>query len=266
MRPYIGITDFMSQAEVRVMQRVFARHKPKDFLHQLHVGVMMSYKTLYDMPTQWSDAFPPKIKIWDIFCRKCVDDVLYCLHYADNLTRKDLWRSLRDAISWGGPHIHALQLDLVWPDRYQIYAAIVDLCSQDNLQIILQINKQAFDEVGNNPKQLVEKLTKYVYDDTVHRVLLDKSMGRGVGMDAQALLPFVEAIKTDLPQIGVGIAGGLGPQTYKLAEPILKLHNDISVDAQGKLRSSGNALDPIDWNMAGAYITQMINMIKKYHH
>jgi hypothetical protein len=235
MRPYIGITDFTDNMELQTMQKVFDNYKSKNFLHQLHVGVMMSHKTLYDMPTQWSEVFPEKTKIREIFCEKFAADVLYCLHYADSRKRENLWQSLRDAISWGGVYMHALQLDLVWPDRHQIYAAITDSCSQNQLQIILQIGKQSFAEIDNNPMQLIKKLTKYAYDDTVHRVLLDKSMGRGVGMDAQALLPFVKAIKADLPQIGIGIAGGLGPETYALAEPILKLYDDISVDAQGHL-------------------------------
>ena len=265
MRPYIGITDFMCYRDVESMQKVFESHKPKDFLYQLHVGVMMSYKTLNHIPTKWSNAFPRATHISDIFSRAFRDDVFYCLHYADSEKRDDLWKSLRSAINYGGQHMHALQLDLVWPDRFAIYAAITETWSQDNLQIILQIGKQAFEEIGNNPNKLVKRLYKYAYDNTLHRVLLDKSMGRGIGMDAKFLLPFIDAIKKDLPDIGIGVAGGLGPDTFNLAEPIISLYNNISVDAQGQLRPNGSALKPVDWNMAGRYLESMIKMIEKYH-
>jgi len=263
MDPYIGITDFMDVREVAAMAKVFNFHKSINFQHKLHVGVMMSYKTLFGLPTKWKDAFPRTEEIRGIFDDDYANDVMYCLHYADSQKREELWKSLVFAIMYGGQHMHALQLDLVWPDRHQIFAAITEARRQP--EIILQIGKQAFEEIDNNPKKLVDKLTKYVYDDTVHRVLLDKSMGRGVGMDAVPLIPFVEAIQSDLPDIGIGVVGVLGPQTYALAEPILKRCNNISVDTQGKLRPSGSALDPIDWNMAGKYLVKMINTIDKYN-
>ncbi|XLQ19728.1 MAG: hypothetical protein ACKUBY_03995 [Candidatus Moraniibacteriota bacterium] len=262
MQPYVGITDFMDVKEVVAMAKVFNSHEPGNFQYKLHVGVMMSYKTLHGWPTKWTDAFPRNEVIASIFDGDYADDVMYCLHYADSKKRPELWKSLRLAIIYGGKYMHALQLDLVWPDRHQIFAAITD--SGIHPEIILQIGKQAFEEIDNNPRALVDRLGKYAYDEVLHRVLLDKSMGRGIGMDAPSLIPFIEAIQNDLPDIGISIAGGLGPETYQLSEPVMQSHNNISVDAQGKLRESGNALDPVNWDMAGQYLIKMINMIDKY--
>ena len=85
-------------------------------------------------------------------------------------------------------------------------------------------------------------------------MLLDKSMGRGLGMDAVGLIPFAQAIRGRFPDLGLVAGGGLGPDSIGLVKPLVKEFPDLSIDAQGKLRPSGNALDPIDWDMAGAYL------------
>ena len=47
-----------------------------------------------------------------------------------------------------------------------------------------------------------------------------------------------------------------------LVEPLVKMFPDLSIDAQGKLRSSGNALDPIDWGMAETYLVKALELMK----
>lgn len=75
-------------------------------------------------------------------------------------------------------------------------------------------------------------------------------------MDAESLIPFVMMIRKKFPTLGIGAAGGLGPETLQLVKPLVKVLPEISIDAQGRLRPSGNALDPIDWNMAKRYIIE----------
>ena len=70
------------------------------------------------------------------------------------------------------------------------------------------------------------------------------------------------AIKENIPEFGIVVAGGLGPRTLHLIEPIIEEFPDISIDAQGQLRPSHNALDPIDWDMAGEYLTKSLQMLK----
>jgi hypothetical protein len=82
IQPYVGITDFTNFEQVTKMLEVFRRHKSSGSQRVLHVGVMMSFKTLNDIETKWSQAFPLKDTIADIF-RSNDDDVYYCLHYAD---------------------------------------------------------------------------------------------------------------------------------------------------------------------------------------
>lgn len=179
------------------------------------------------------------------------------LHYAD-YEGIDVLTNLCLATHYGGPNMEALQLDMIWPAREVLWQYRQHF---PHIKIILQINAQALDRVGNDPANLVKELCKY--EHAIDFVLLDKSMGKGVGMDAEVLLPFVRMIKLELPLLGIAVAGGLGPTTYKLADPILKEFPCVSLDAQSKLRPSGSALDPLDWIMAEIYFKQSLEMMRQ---
>ncbi|MFA5000724.1 MAG: hypothetical protein WC531_00645 [Candidatus Paceibacterota bacterium] len=251
--PYIGITDFLTYEQVKRMLRAFKAHRSKKSRRRLHVGVMMSRKTLRGLETKGSQAFPPKETIDSIFSS---DEVMNCLHYADYGYDPDLGKNLSEAIGYGGIGINALQLDMVWPDPGQIAHGVHT--SRKQLEIILQIGERALDEAGNDPIATVERLQDY--EGVIHHVLLDKSMGRGLGMDAVGLIPFAWAIKESFPTLGLGAADGLGPNTVQLVKPLLQAFPDLSM--QGKLRPSGNALDPIDWGMAETYLVEALDLTR----
>lgn len=252
--PYIGITDFVNFDQVQLMLKVFNKNLRSEQRRRLHVGVMMSYKTLNGLETKWSVAFPPKEKIADIFSSK---ETMNCLHYAD-YDEIDVAENITRAIGFGGSGINALQLDMVWPNPKHVSDAIKN--SRKELEIILQVGKNAIEQANNDPKEIVERIKDY--DGVISHVLLDKSMGRGLGMDALGLIPFVNAIKKEFPDLGIVVAGGLGPDTLNLVEPLIKEFPDVSIDAQGKLRPSGNALDPINWDMAGMYLSKALQLLK----
>lgn len=249
--PYIGITDFTSAEQVKSMLAVFSANKKDTTNRQLMVGVMMSYKTLHGLPTKWTNAFPQKETIANIFYS---DDAYNCLHYADYENDPFLRDSLARAISYGGIGIHAVQLDMVWPDPGHVASGVH--ASRKQLEVILQLNTNALTEVGDDPEALVERLVDY--EGVIHRVLLDKSMGRGRGMDADGLKPFLEALSVRVPWLSLGVAGGLGPKTIHLLKDLPAKYPGLSIDAQGQLRPSGSALDPIDWNMATEYIFKAV--------
>ncbi|MDD4995197.1 MAG: hypothetical protein PHW53_01890 [Patescibacteria group bacterium] len=253
MNPYIGITDFTKFEQVQSMSRIFAAHLPIGSTRKLHVGVMMSYKTLHGIPSKWQNTFPPKETVADIFSS---DEAYNCLHYVDYGNNSGLWKSLADAISCGGAGLHALQLDMTWPDPNQIIDGVH--ASRKHIEVVLQIGKNALKEVNNNPQAVIKKLGDY--KGAIHRVLLDKSMGKGLGMNAVDLIPFARAIRERFPMFGIGAAGGLGPETIHLVEPLIKVFPDLSIDAQARLRPSGNALDPIDWHMAEAYLIKALQL------
>lgn len=249
---YIGITDFTEFRQVEHMLRVLNDHRLPSQQRRLHVGVMMSYKTLCGLETKWSKAFPQKELIADIFA--CTN-TFNCLHYAD-YDAIDVGKNLSKAIGYGGKEIHATQLDMVWPDPKEISFALSGVSK--SLEVILQVNSKSLELADNNPVIVAQRISEY---RSITHVLLDKSMGRGLGMDAKGLLPFARAIKCLLPSMNIVVAGGLGPQTLHLVEPLLLEFPDISIDAQGKLRPSGSALDPIDWAMAEEYLIKALKLL-----
>jgi len=259
MKPYVGITDFTSEGQVEAMLSLFQKVKPRGMNRVLHAGVMMSRKTLLGIETKWSEIFPPKETIASIFGIDS-EDLLNCLHYADYTQSVDLARELSEAIYYGGIGIQAVQLDMVWPDPGMVADAVHR--SRKRLEVILQIGERALDEAHNNPPLVAEMLADY--EDVIHRVLLDKNMGRGKGLDAEFLLPFLRAIREKLPKLGLVVAGGLGPETLHLVEPLVKELPDLSIDAQGKLRPSGDATDPVDWRMAGDYLVKAVELFSQY--
>ncbi len=253
--PYIGITDFTTYDQVKRMLEVFKKHSQRGSNRKLHVGVMMSYKTLHGIETQFSKVFPPRVTIASIFAS---NETFNCLHYADYKGNPNLWQSLYHAIQYGGMGIDALQLDMTWPDPGEVANAVH--ASRKNLEVILQIGNKAFAEVGDEPGAVVERLRDY--EGVISRVLLDRSAGRGIGMDAVGLIPFARAIRNAFPLIGIGGAGGLGPESVDLVLPFAREFPDLSIDAQGRLRPSGNILDPVDWDFVENYVLRALEMFR----
>ena len=260
--PYIGITDFTSPEQARNMLAVFSSAwvdavwgNPKLITRRLMVGVMMSYKTLNHLPTKWSAAFPPEEEVEKIFIRKGA--LFNTLHYAD-YDGICILENLLVATNLGGPNMHAIQLDMVWPDS--------DLIKEyrenhPKIRVVIQVNKVALEQINNDPQFLIQRLKDY--GDSIDYALLDKSMGRGLGMDEKALRPFVQELAENMPELGIAVAGGLGPNTIHLVQGLVRDYPQISIDAQGQLRRSGNALDPIEWDMATEYIQKAVGLFQK---
>lgn len=243
-KPYIGITDFTKHEETIAMQNFFREYSGTTGNHALHIGVMMSRKTLNNIPSKWSNIFPSKRKIADIFVKDKY--TLNVLHYAD-YDGVDVARNLAKATLWGGENMDALQLDMIWPDPAVIKSYRLDYPDKE---IILQINSKSLAIVDHNVDELLKRLE--LYGDSVNYCLLDMSMGRGIGLDTNQLLPYLK--KLDYPGRDLAVAGGLCAETLHLIEPLIEQFPDLSIDAQSKLRPSGSAIDPIDWQMARAYL------------
>ncbi|MFO0743722.1 MAG: hypothetical protein U0469_01575 [Candidatus Paceibacterota bacterium] len=244
----------MSSKEVLKMAEIFLKNKQSGSKRKLHVGVMMNYKTLNGIPSKWENAFPKKEEVSSIFLGH--PSIFNVLHYAD-YEGVDVLENLFKATDYAGNHLNGLQLDMIWPevDVLKEYRKKYPL-----IKIILQGNTEAFKLVGNDIDVFVQRVKEYKY--SVDYILLDKSMGRGLNMDAQDLIPIAKSIHENISYIGIVVAGGLGPNTLNLVEPLAKEFPKISIDAQGKLRPSGNALDPIDWNMAGDYLAKALKLLK----
>ena len=256
--PYIGITDFMTRNQALEMLAFYQTLITSKIPHKLMVGVMMSYKTLHKLETKWTNAFPKSADVMRIFADHPL--AFNTLHYAD-YTNTDVFNSLSQAIFYGGVNINALQLDMVWPEPADV-ADAVHAASGKCISVILQVGKNAMADANDNPREVVRKLEDYT--DVIDGVLFDKSMGQGKPMDTAVLMEYVIAVYEHLPKLRVAVAGGLGASTMEVAEPLISHFPDISIDAQGRLRPSGSALDPIDWELAKKYLEEAVKLFTKH--
>src|SRR3989344_2761426 len=189
-KPYISITDFAYRHQATAMLDVFRRAGGQALGRKLGVGVMMSHKTLHGLPSKWTGVFPKKETVGDIFLRD--DDALNTLHYADYDHSHGFAGDLNYAHGFVRTTVDACQLDMVWPDPAELglYRS-----AHWDVPIILQVSAKALDAVDNDRRKLVARLGEYAERDCIDYVLLDKSMGRGLGLDAAALLPLARAIR-----------------------------------------------------------------------
>ncbi|MFA5124734.1 MAG: hypothetical protein WC473_02820 [Patescibacteria group bacterium] len=258
--PYISITDFtdcrQTKAMLTAMSQVYAE---KPLSHRLGIGVMMSHKTLRDLPTRYGKVFPTKDKITDIFMSHPL--ALNTLHFADYESHS--WHKtamdFEETVFWGEPHMQALQLDMIWPDHEVVrdFKRIYP-----HISVILQINTRAFEEVEEQPEKLLKKLK--LYGSALDYVLLDKSMGQGKPLSLPFLQPFLDKLSEQRPDLGLVVAGGLGPETIETIIPLIKKYPQLSIDAQGRLRPSGSIMDPIDWQMAQKYLERAIRLFQLF--
>ena len=257
MRPYIGICDFTHPKQSEEMASLIPPH----FSHDLMVGLMMSHKTLTGLPTKWADVFPKKEAIKDIFINH--PRVLNTIHYADYEVgdKRDtaLAQTLEAVVHYGGKHLHAIQLDMIWPDPTELLA----FRRQHHLPIVLQVGADAMQLEGDDPLRVCERIK--TYEDSIDCVLFDKSMGKGKGMDAALLTTYVRALSTACPSMRPAVGGGLGPQTMYLVPSLVGFFPDISIDAQGQLRPDGRLETPIDWVRASSYLKQAIALFAMAH-
>lgn len=253
--PYIGITDFMSAQQSQEMADFFekiVREKTQSVRHKLMVGVVSYYETLNDFPSEWTDAVPKKEDIAGIFVdRACLFNTI---HYVD-FENRNLLANLTRVTELGGRNLHAIELDMVWPEP----DALIKYRSRfPQIKIILQVNSPALDTLSNFETSLIRQMASY--GNTLDAVFLDKSMGKGLGMDWKFLRPLIQTVSSKMPNLSVAVAGGLGPETMNLVEPLISEFPELSIDAESRLRQSQDVHDPIDWQMAKEYLRQSLNL------
>lgn len=222
--------------------------------HKLHARVMTSYKVLNGIKTSWSSSWPKQEEIIDSFVFD--PSVMNVLHYADYDDKdRDLAGTLMRVAELGGPYLHALQLDMPWPD----VAALKKFEKRrPPVYVILQVGEVAIKRAGGDVNEVVDRLQ--AYSSAIDSVLLDLSMGRGKQMNAALLRPFIRAFRARLPHLGITVAGGLGPDTLHLVAPLIQEFPSISIDAQGQLRVSGSSKDPIDRDRSERYLQGAIEL------
>lgn len=215
MRPksYIGITGFKTREQV---EAVLAAHPAgSDFL--VMVGVLANDRSIRGESVKNTKRYPAKDELGKAFIKhpkalnlihfntgkpsKLLDDMFYALHLA-------------------GPDCHGLQLNIALPSE-RVLRDFQRYCQSDWCKtIVLQCGKKALNEIGWSSLRLVERLKRY--EGLIDYVLIDPSSGGGQEFDPYFACACFGAIGRALPDIGLGIAGGLNAESLdRLLDPII---------------------------------------------
>ena len=226
--PYIGITDVPDAAFALECANLFIGTNRR-FMN----GLMMNHQTLKGKPNKYDAVWPKRSELADIFIRH--PKVYNTLHFADFFNQTKL-KHLEQITAYCGPYLHAIQLDMCWPDPDMIQEYKL---KYPNIDIIVQIGPKAFSEL--TIREFDKALERY---SNVEYFLLDKSGGKGVGLSASELEPYIYAARWN-NKMPIALAGGLGPDTLDLLEDLPQKYAWLSIDAQGQLRPSGDSTKPI---------------------
>lgn len=251
-RPYIGITGVETPTQAQHLLNIFDQRAPARVDVSLHLGLMMSYKTLHGLPTQWANVFPKKESLRGVFAAGSRFDVLTCLHYAD-YDGIDVEDSLVETFSYVCPEANSLQLDMIWPDPDAIAAALLRGWEGDSPTVILQVGRAALEAVHRRPNELVNRLSDY--EGVVDCVLLDESGGEGRPIQIGSVLPLAQAIARNCSRFKIAFAGGLGPDTIKpVAKELLTMFPMASFDAQKNLCTNSDVRSGLDLTRCARYL------------
>jgi len=245
IRPYIGITGFTSLNDALSVLGTI----PVNVNRAVMIGVLASLKTMHGVQNKWPNRYPTMDKIAGIFPNHPL--ALNLIHY--NTKDKDtLGDQLVAMTKFGGANMHGFQLNIAWPDLAVLgeYRK-----AYPTKQIVLQVGEHAFEIADHQPEQLATRVAEY--DGVVEYVLLDPSGGYGKPFDQERARDYLLALKARNLKIGLGVAGGLSSTTLDLVRPLAKEFPDLSIDAEGRLRTRE---DQLDLGVASEYLHKALVM------
>lgn len=259
--PYVGVNAPMSENQIRAVGDLYSEFggMEKEPLLEPFLGLMVSYKLLHgqEMNPQWARHYPALSRIPQ-FMDAARDAGMKCIiHYntknpnlcEELVALERLWQRVPDG--W--------QLNVVWPDPRELEKYLAQT-EHARVQFIAQVGGKAFDMVGQNAQFTGRRLSDYDY--LASYVLFDLSGGVGKELDPEASVPVLDAIY-EHARLGVAVAGGLGPMTMHLLQPLLDRYPHLSWDAQGQLRSED---DDLDLGRVRGYLDESYAMAKEAKH
>lgn len=223
---YIGVTGFMASEEVHAALTLMPTSIPR----RLVVGVLMSDKTLAGKTNKWPGRYPKREAVADIFpdSRRVFNLVHYSTDHPETLDEQ-----LEEIVAnYGGPNLHGFQLNVPWPSFRQV----CEFGSRHpELVLVLQIGSKAIQYAGSiqGCGDLIGR-----YGRMIDAILLDTSGGKGRPFDPVWAAFYLAHISQQHPNLGLGVAGGLDPDTvHSLVSSLAHLVPDLSIDAEGQLRT-----------------------------
>jgi len=251
MRSYIGVSGLTRREDADALLASIDL-TPSDG-PDLMVGVLVSAKTVTGALSHRPKRYPTIDEVSAIFPRhvRALNLVHYATEEPDTLGDQLVAHTRR----LDSTVLHGFQINVTWPDPKELekhYAA----CGRWHM--VLQIGPAALREVDDDPREIARRLG--CYGGLIDRVLFDGSGGEGVPLDPDRLRPMLTETLLRMPDLGIGIAGGLGPWSLHLAAPLVREFPDLSLDAESALRE--HVTDEYFPAAAHEYLMQSLHLVR----
>lgn len=249
MKQYVGITGFVSRAEVDHALSVL----PEGLT--LMCGVLVSEKTLRGERNRWWKRYAWSTDIADIFSPdpRCLNLIHYC---SDVPPERLTIAQLQD---FGGPRCHGFQFNGAWPDVDTLALIAEAWPGSYNGQkrapgadVVLQVRPTG--DIGplDRLSDAIKAMRSRAVDCRV-RALIDFSGGRGLPIPPDVCDAWGMTISGCFgTAIGLGFAGGLDAESlHRIAEEVRTW--SASIDAEGCLRD-GDEGGSLNFEKVRAYL------------
>ncbi len=237
----------MSQEEV---ERVHAALPPGD-CRLLMVGVLASTAVIQGRrPDRFGGRYPALEAIPRIFTS--APRLVNLLHFRDE-TKDDqaIVAQLATLSELGGDRVHGFQLNIKWPSPSIIERHRARFPGH---RIVLQVGAGAFRAVHQDPESLARRVQQE-YTGLIDDILIDPSGGEGKALSMASTRRCLEALRSYISAVGLAVAGGLSAENVEqLVGPLVPAFNDVSIDAEGRLRTPKT--DALDVERAVAYVVE----------
>lgn len=230
-KPYIGITGAVNINEANnLVKEFYETGYDLNSPHLPMLGYLVSYKTLKGEETKNKRY----VKFNDLreILLETKDRAFNMIHYysRENSSLAEQVNLMFNKIYHQGL-CRALQLNVDLPDRNELKFIKKDF---EDIQIVFQASKNVL-KLGI--KDILSELKKY--GSSIDYVLIDSSGGSGRNFEINGSLDLYKEIKSKLPNLIVGFAGGFNPENVferskELTERIGS--SNFSIDAESGLR------------------------------
>lgn len=266
-KPYIGVSGVASPDQQRHIIDLFYEN---NFDRDVALGVKAVHKTQYlDIENKYGTEWYPVGE--DAFANAMIHTGTHAVGVAqvcfDSVSVHDV--EYRNAFvkriqERGKAWLELIQFDMLpLHNDKSILPWLEDIKNETGLGIILQVHGEAMSELG--PKNVARELSKAA--QALDYILFDASHGKGMRMNAEALLPFLghAYFSGQLEEVGMGVAGGLHAEVVREDIPtLLKHYPDISWDAEGQLHpEQADGTRPLDMQRIKEYFEASHEVLEK---
>jgi len=226
---YISVTGASSKEDVDNIMKIFKKYgvrMDKDIIPAIGFQVMranLQGSEEYSMRNAHVKELKHLIK----------GDFFAMLHY-NSSTEDGYYKEIEQLLAICDPNMDCTRIQVnnrgrlkSWHEIYHIkeYHPEIDICLQ------VPPNKLEIPR-----EKVVDKLKKYSH--VIDSIIIDDSRGKGEKLNVDDVIDFYKEVRYKIGEVGIVIAGGLDGDIVK--EDVKKIvdavGNDISVDAEGKLR------------------------------